>query len=179
VPANAAPEEKAPEVYEATPGAQRAALAFSAMPTRAALNISARLTLAERSRLREGLTRVRDADEKERQDAVSALVQAVNEGVGVPSPARHDETKCPFRRIEATSSEDVAAVLASCARTQPVLVAAALCHLGPAYRADVWSRLDYDERSAVRPTLSQIPGMSATRTAMYALDLRDRIAHRR
>jgi len=176
---NAVPEDPPEPVRVASAGATLAALAFSAMPTRSALNISARLTLAERSRLREGLTQVRAAGEQERQEAVSALVRAVHDGVGFPAPARHDEAKCPFRRIEATASENVAAVLASCARSQPLLVATALCHLGPKYRADVWSRLDLDERTAVRPMLSQIPGMSATRTAMYALDLRDRIAHRR
>ena len=179
MPANAAAEESPEDAPAASPGVTLAALAFSAMPTRAALNISSRLTLAERSQLRDGLTQVRAAGENERLEAVSALVRAVHDGVGFPSPARHDEAKCPFRRIEATASEEVAAVLASCALTQPVMVATALCHLGPKYRADVWSRLDHEERSAVRPTLSQIPGMSATRTAMYALDLRDRIAHRR
>jgi hypothetical protein len=148
------------------------------MPT-AALSISSRLTLVERNRLREGLSRIRDVGEQERLDAVHALVRAVHDGVGFPAPETHDEAKCPFRRIETTAPEEVAAVLASCAYAQPLLVATALCHLGAAYRGDVWSRLDHDQRAAVRPTLSQIPSMSATRTAMYALDLRDRIAHRR
>ncbi|MGO9872643.1 MAG: hypothetical protein ACLPVY_02490 [Acidimicrobiia bacterium] len=156
-----------------------AALAFSAMPTGAALNISSRLTLVERNRLREGLSRIRDVGEPERLDAVRALVRAVHDGVGFPEPEKHDEAKCPFRRIEGSAPDEVASVLASCAHTQPLLVATALCHLGAAYRGEVWSRLDHDQRAAVRPTLSQIPGMSTTRTAMYALDLRDRIAHRR
>jgi hypothetical protein len=179
VPASAAPEETSETVAAASPAARMAALAFSAMPTRAALNISSRLTLGERTQLREGLSLVRDVGEQERLDAVNALVRAVHEGVGFPSPAKHDEAKCPFRRIEATAAAEVAAVLGACARTQPLLVATALCHLGASYRSEVWSSLDREERAAVRPTLSQIPGMSATRTAMYALDLRDRIAHRR
>jgi hypothetical protein len=177
VPSHAASEELSDDDLAASPGVQLAALAFSAMPTRAALSISSRLTIVERSRLREGLSRVREAAEQERLDAVSALVRAVNQGVGFPSPAPHDEAKCPFRRIEATATDEIVAVLASCAGTQPLLVATALCHLGTAYRGEIWGRLD--QRSAVRPMLSQIPGMSATRTAMYALELRDRIAHRR
>jgi hypothetical protein len=178
VPASAA-EEMSGDVQVASPAVKRAALAFSAMPTSAARSISSRLTLVERSRLREGLAQIRTAGEDERREAVSALVREVHAGVGFPSPAPHDEGKCPFRRVEATGADEVAAVLASCAHTQPLLVATALCHLSSAYRSEVWSRLDAAERSAVRPTLSQIPGMSMTRTAMYALDLRDRIAHRR
>jgi hypothetical protein len=178
VPSSAASEESEEDIAS-SPSVQRAALAFSAMPTRAALSISARLTLAERSRLREGLSRIRDAAEQERLDAVNDLVRAVHGGVGFPSPAAHDEAKCPFRRIEATAATEVAAVLSACACTQPLLVATALCHLGAAYRGEVWNLLDHDQRSAVRLTLSQIPSISATRSAMYALDLRDRIAHRR
>jgi hypothetical protein len=179
VPSNAASPEIPDDVLADSPSVQLAALAFSAMPTRAALSISSRLTLAERSRLRDGLSRIRDVGEQERLDAVAALVRAVHGGVGFPAPAPHDETKCPFRRIEGSPAEDVAAVLASCACAQPLLVATALCHLGASYRRDIWGRLDHEQRAAVRPTLSQIPGMSATRTAMYALDLRDRIARRR
>ena len=177
--ASAATNDMPDEVEPASPGVKRAALAFSAISTTAALNISSRLTIVERSRLREGLAQVRNADEKERRDAVTALVRAVQAGVGFPAPAPHDEAKCPFRRIEGSDADEVAAVLASCAQSQPLLVATALCHLSSAYRAEVWSRLDAEERASVRPTLSQIPSMSMTRTAMYALDLRDRIAHRR
>jgi hypothetical protein len=110
---------------------------------------------------------------------VSALVRAVQAGVGFPAPAAHDEAECPFRRIEATPAAEVATVLAPCALTQPLLVATALCHLSAAYRGEVWSHLDVEQRGAVRVTLNQIPELSATSTAMYALDLRDRIAHRR
>ena len=46
-------------------------------------------------------------------------------------------------------------------------------------RGEVRGRPDHDQRAAVRPTLGQIPGQSAPRTAMYAPDLRDRIAQRR
>jgi hypothetical protein len=179
LPANAASENTPEELRNAAPGMQRAALAFSAMPTSAARAISSRLTLVERNRLREGLARVRQVGETERREAVSELVRAVHAGVGFPAPAPHDEMKCPFRRIETTPADEVASVLASCAHTQPLLVATALCHLSPTYRAEVWSRLDLAERGSVRPTLHQIPTMSASRTAMYALDLRDRIAHRR
>ena len=127
--------ELAEEPWSAPPGLQRAALAFSAMPTRAALNISARLTLVERSQLRDGLSHIHGAGEQERQDAVNALVRAVHAGVGFPAPAAHDEAKCPFRRVESTPAEEVAAVLATCARTQPILAATALCHLRASYRA--------------------------------------------
>jgi hypothetical protein len=179
VPANAASEETPDDDPAASAGVHRAALAFSAMPTGAALSIASRLTLVERNRLREGLARVRDVSDLERRDAVSELVKAVHEGVGFPAPARHDEDRCPFRKIESTPTEELTSVLASCARTQPLLVATALCHLGPGYRSEIWSALDSEDRDAVRPTLGQISTMSATRTAMYALDLRDRIAHRR
>jgi hypothetical protein len=171
--------EDLPEVWNPPPGVQRAALAFSAMPTRAALNISSRLTLFERSQLREGLSRIHEIGEKERREAVDALVRAVHAGVGFPAPAVHDESKCPFRRVESTPAAEVASVLASCALTQPLIAATALCHLRASYRSEVWGQLGSDERAAIRPTLSQIPTLSPTRTAMYALDLRDRIAHRR
>lgn len=179
MPGEAATDEPADDVLVATPGMQQAALAFSAMPTRAAREISSRLTLVERNRLRQGLSRVRNVGETERREAVDALVRAVQAGVGFPSPALHDEAKCPFRRIEATPPEELATVLAACALTQPLLVATALCHLGPTFRADVWGRLTAEQRGSVRLTLSQVPDMSMTKTAMYALDLRDRIAHRR
>jgi hypothetical protein len=179
VPAKAAVEESRDVVPACSPSVERAALAFSAIPTRAALDISSRLTLLERSQLREGLTQVRNADEAARREAVHELVRAVQAGVGFPAPAPHDEANCPFRRIEQTPADDLAAVLAACARTQPALVAITLCHISAQHRAEVWSRFDQDERAAVRLTLSQVPGMSAARTAMYALDLRDRIAHRR
>ena len=171
--------QDSPEVWNPTPGVQRAALAFSAMPTRAALNISGRLTLVERSRLREGLSHIHGIGESERREAVNALVRAVHAGVGFPAPAPHDESKCPFRRVESTPAEDLASVLAACAHAQPLVAATALCHLRPSYRAEVWGQLGPAERAAIRPTLTQIPGLSPTRTAMCALDLRDRIAHRR
>jgi hypothetical protein len=179
VPAEAAAEEPTDVALAPSPGTQQAALAFSALPTRAAREISSRLTLVERNRLREGLARVRHIDDDQRRDAVSALVRAVHAGVGFPPPAPHDESKCPFRRIESTPAEEVATVLASCALTQPLLVATALCHLSATYRAEVWGRLELEQRGAVRVTLNKIPELSATSTAMYALDLRDRIAHRR
>jgi hypothetical protein len=179
VPASAASDDITDDSGTTPAGPARAALAFSAMPTTAARAISSRLTLVERNRLREGLARVRDVGETERREAVSDLVRAVQAGVGFPAPAAHDEAKCPFRRIESTPADELAAILASCAQTQPLLVATALCHVGSTYRGQVWSRLDPSARTAVRLTLSQIPSMSASRTAMYALDLRDRIAHRR
>jgi hypothetical protein len=179
VPADAASDDPQDDARAASSGLQQAALAFSALPTQAAREISARLTLVERNRLREGLSRVRHVGEVERRDAVHALVRAVHAGVGFPAPAPHDEGKCPFRRVESTPAEQVATVLAACALTQPLLVATALCHLGAGYRAEVWSHLTLEQRGAVRVTLNQIPDLSATSTAMYALDLRDRIAHRR
>jgi len=178
VPADAV-SDQTPEVWNPAPGVQRAALAFSAMPTHAAMSISARLTLVERSRLREGLSHIHGAGDRERREAVDALVRAVQAGVGFPSPAPHDEAKCPFRRVESVPAAEVAAVLGSCALAQPLIAATALCHLQPWYRSEVWTQLGDGERAAIRPALTQIPGLSATRTAMYALDLRDRIAHRR
>ncbi len=179
MPGSSASEDAIVEPRTSPEGMKRAALAFSALPTNAARQISSRLTLVERNRLREGLSRVRHVGEDERRDAVSDLVRAVQAGVGFPTPAPHDESKCPFRRIEKTSADELATVLASCAQAQPLLVATALCHLSGSYRSEVWSRLGSDDRAAVRPTLHQIPNLSATRTAMYALDLRDRVAHRR
>jgi hypothetical protein len=133
----------------------------------------------ERSQLREGLSRIHGVGENERREAVNALVRAVHAGVGFPAPAPHDEAKCPFRRIESTPAPEVAAVLAACAQTHPLVAATALCHLRSSYRSEVWNLLGAAERAAIRPTLTQIPALSPTRTAMYALDLRDRIAHRR
>ena len=137
-------------------------------------------TLAERSRLRDGLARVRDAGENERLEAVSALVRAVHDGVGFPSPAppRRGQVPVPPHRGDRRRTRSRRCSRRARARSRSSSRPRSATS-GRAYRADVWSRLDHDERAAVRPTLSQIPGMSATRTAMYALDLRDRIAHRR
>ncbi len=172
--------ENLPEVWNPPPGVQRAALAFSAMPTRAALNISSRLTLVERSQLREGLSRIHEIGEQERREAVDALVRAVHAGVGFPSPAAHDEAKCPFRRVESTPAAEVASVLGS-SRAHAAVDRGDRVVSSPraSYRSEVWGQLGSAERAAIRPTLSQIPTLSPTRTAMYALDLRDRIAHRR
>ncbi len=179
MPAEASSQPSDTEALPVGSGMHQAALAFSAMPTRAAREVSARLTLVERTRLREGLARVRDASPDERQEAVGALVKAVNAGVGFPAPAAHDESKCPFRRIESTPAAEIAPILAACAQTEPMMVATALCHLGASYRAEIWNRLDTEQRGAVRVVLAQIPDLSTTSTAMYALDLRDRVTHRR
>ena len=73
-------------------------------------------------------------------------------------PPRTTRPKCPFRRIEATPADEVAAVLASCARTQPLLVATALCHLGATYRVGgLEPPRSRASGRAVRPTLESDP----------------------
>jgi hypothetical protein len=79
-------------------GVDRAALAYSLLPVRYADEVSHHLSSAERQRLRDALTRVRDAGDYDRVEAIRALSAAVRRGVVFPRPPGHDEHDCPVRR---------------------------------------------------------------------------------
>ena len=112
-------------------------------------NISARLTLVERNRLREGLSHIhrrrrrRAPRRGERAGARRARRRRV--------PRTGSRTTRPSARSGASSRRrptSLAAVLGACARTQPLVAATALCHLRASYRAEVWSQLDAAERGS-------------------------------
>jgi len=64
----------------------RAALAFSVLSTNCASDVNRRLSISERMRLREGLTRVRDASDEQRHAAARLLAREVTRGMDWPRP---------------------------------------------------------------------------------------------
>ena len=156
--------------------ADRAALAFSAIPVTPAVAVSQRLSIAERVKLREGLARNRDATSDQRREALEALVAAVQAGTTFPPPLAHDEDTCPFHDFEQRPPADLVGTLGKFARSQPLLVAVALCHFTENYRDTIWTALDSDCRAAVRPTLGHVAQTSHSRTRRYAQELDGELA---
>ena len=117
-----------------TSGADRAALAYSVLSSRCADEMSRRLSVIERARLREGLSRVKLASDDDRMAAVRALVQAVRCGVTFPSPRAHDANSCPFTVVESHPRVRVLEVLERLANREPVIAAVTLCHVSRAIR---------------------------------------------
>ncbi|HWS47176.1 MAG TPA: hypothetical protein VN636_15015 [Acidimicrobiia bacterium] len=158
------------------PDADRAALAFSLLPTRTADLVNRRLTVAERKRLREGLTRTRDATDAERHAAFRALATAVRNGMDWPAPAAHDEADCPFTAIAAHPRSDVVDILERVAVREPLEVAVTLCHLEPFVRDALWERLSPATCSMVTSRLKEVHLVSLAQTSKYASDINARLA---
>jgi hypothetical protein len=74
-----------------------AALAFSLLPVSAAEVVNRRLSIAERHRLREGLSRVRGATDAQRQAAVRMLATSVRNGMDWPRPIAHSRLSANTR----------------------------------------------------------------------------------
>ena len=163
----------AAEVTPVPAGTRRAALAFSALPTYHADEISHMLTLRERVRLRAGLSQIVEASVEERRAALRELVVATRRGPEWPTPAAHDYATCPFREIETRPYTRVAAALEVLAKQRPLHVGVVLCHLNKDTRIALWNRLTREARSAVIVTLGDVPRFSEARTKIVArlLDL--------
>jgi hypothetical protein len=158
-------------------GIDRAALAFSVLPTRCAETVNQRLTLSERVRLREGLSRVRECSDSQRLDAFRALARAVDRGFQWPRPSVHDETDCPFRiAVEQHPRARAIEVLERTTRRDALEVAVTLCHLPGALRDELWSALSTDARGAVIPALDEVHTVSTVRTRAYARDIATRLS---
>jgi hypothetical protein len=155
---------------------ERAALAFSALSAPQAEVISSKFGLVERSRMRETLAMVRNADDRERFDALKQLIAEVNAPVKFPPPASHDEGTCVFRQLEQYVARDLAKALALLGAMDRMLVAVALCHFSTEYRDDVWKALPGNLRISIRSVLGQVPTINHARTRRYATDLARRVA---
>jgi hypothetical protein len=154
----------------------RAALAFSVLPHRCAETVNRRLSIAERVRLREGLVRVRDASDEQRVAAIRVLYREVRRGLEWPRPSVHDDTDCPFAVLTTQPRARVVEVLDRLARREPLAVAVTLCHLPADVRAELWSALPEEARSAVVPALDEVHGVSTVRTRAYARDITNWLA---
>jgi hypothetical protein len=156
-------------------GADRAALAYSVLTSRCADEMSRRLSMAERARLREGLSRVKLASDDDRMAAIQALVQAVRKGVTFPSPRAHDASSCPFTVVESHPRGRVIEVLERAAAREPVIAAVTLCHLSRPIRDELWSSLTPEAKSAIFGELDAVPDISNARTRIYARDIMSRL----
>jgi hypothetical protein len=157
-------------------GVDRAALAFSLLPTSAAEVVNRRLSISERVRLREALSRNHNAPDEHRVIAMKMLAHAVRRGVEWPRPSAHDERDCPFTVLGSHPTTQVVDVLDRIAVREPLEVAVALCHLSDEVREGIWSNLSSDTRSSVLPELDYVHNVSLTRTRMFARDLDERLS---
>ncbi len=157
-------------------GVDRAALAFSLLPRSAADMVNRRLSITERVKLREALSRTHNAPDEHRRIAVQMLAHAVRRGVEWPRPSAHDERDCPFTVLASHPISQVVDVLDRIAIREPIQVAVGLCHLSDAARDQIWSSLSSDTRSAVQPELDFVHNVSLTRTRMFARDLTTRLS---
>ena len=156
-------------------GTERAALAYSMLSTRCADEVARRLSATERTKLREGLSRIRSASDEERFAAVNELARAVRKGVQFPLPRAHDEANCPFRVVESHPRRHVLDVLERVAMREPLQAAVTVCHLGRSMRDELWAQLSADARCAIISQLDAVPGISIARTRIYARDITSRL----
>lgn len=152
-----------------------AALAFSVLSSQCAEVVNRRLTIHERARLRDGLSRVRDASDAERAAAVRALAAAVRDGVEWPVPSSHDEADCPFNTLASYPRVHLVEVIDRISVRDPIAAIVALCHLDQQARAEVWDRVSPETRSAVLPRLNEVHLVSVNRTREYARDINTRM----
>jgi hypothetical protein len=133
--------------------------------------VNRRLTIGERVRLREGLTRTRDASDDQRIAAIRVLYREVRRGLEWPRPSVHDDTDCPFAVLVTHPRARVVEVLDRVARREPLCVAVTLCHLPVEVRNELWGALAEEVRAAVLPVLDEVHGVSTVRTRAYARDI--------
>ena len=158
-------------------GVEQAALAFSILPTRCADVVNKRLTISERSRLREALSRVSDASDGQRMQAFRALAVAVNSGFQWPRPSVHDEADCPFQvAAQSHPRQRVIDVLERIAVRDALEVAVTLCHLSGALREEIWNELSTEAHGAIITALEDVHGVSTVRTRAYARDITTRLS---
>ena len=157
-------------------GIERAALAYSLLPVRYADEVNLHLSITERQRLREGLSRVREAGDYARVEAIRALGAAVRRGVVFPRPPGHDEHDCPFQPLESLARAKVVNVLERLARRDALEVVVTLCHLSDRVRHELWNGLSVDTRVFLTPRLAEVPLVRPGRTREYARDVNARLA---
>ncbi len=157
-------------------GVDRAALAFSLLPRNAADLVNRRLSITERVKLRDALSRNHHAPDEHRLIAMRMLAHAVRRGVEWPRPSVHDERDCPFMVMAAHPIARAVDVLDRIAIREPLEVAVALCHLNDELRDRIWSSLSSDTRASVAPQLDYVHNVSTTRTRMFARDLESRLS---
>jgi hypothetical protein len=158
------------------PGVDKAALAFSVLPTRCAETVTQRLTVAERIRLRDGLARVRDADDVLRMEAFRDLARAVTSGFQWPRPSLHDETDCPFMIVASHPLPRAIEMFEKLAAREPLEAAVALCHLTSSLREEIWASLSTSAQGAIVPALEEVHHVSTVRTRAYARDITARLS---
>jgi hypothetical protein len=151
--------------------AERAALAFSLIRAEDATAVSDRLSIAERMRLREGLSQVRNAPTEARVAALQRLIAAVRAGTVFPPPMGHDEGTCPFHRMERFPNDLLVMVLQRFASSDPLLTAVALCHFSLDVRDLMWSAFPARTRATLQRSLGQVPNVTHARTRRYAIEL--------
>src|SRR4051794_35418502 len=153
-----------------------AALAFSLLPLGAAELVNRRLSIAERHRLREGLSRVHNATDEQRGAAVRALASAVRNGMEWPRPSAHDDADCPFNVVGQHPRFRVVDILQRVAAREPLEVVTTLCHLNPSIREELWERLPTGTKALILPRLNEVHLVSTTKTKEYARDINARLA---
>ena len=163
------------ETTQARPREDMAALAFSVLSSQCAEVVNRRLTIHERARLRDALSRMRDASDGERTAAVRALAAAVRDGVDWPVPSSHDEADCPFTPLASYPRVHLVEVIDRMSVRDPIAAVVALCHLEAQARTEVWDRVSPATRSAVLPRLNEVHLVSVNRTREYARDINNRM----
>jgi hypothetical protein len=160
-------------------GVDRAALAFSLLPKDTAEVVNRRLSVGERMRLREGLSRMRDASDAQRMAAIRALATSVKRGLEWPRPSVHDESDCPFTIVVNQPRALVVDMLERIAAREPLEVAVTLCHLPAEPRETFWQALSAEARSNVLASLDEVHFVSTVRTRSYARDITARLSRER
>ena len=164
-----------PDGRGAQDSVERAALAFSLLPTKCAEVVNRRLTIGERMRLREGLAQVRSATDYQRMEAFRALAKAVKGGMEWPRPSIHDEATCPFNVVGSHQRARVIEVFERVAVREPLEVAVALCHTNEQLRTELWTRMSPEARAAVSAILQEVHLVSNVRTRAFARDITARL----
>jgi hypothetical protein len=154
----------------------RAALAFSALPSQAAHDVLRRLTAVERSRLEAAVARMGIAPANERAAALNFLVGNLAAGIDWPEPAPHDHRPCAFIEVNDAPADNITAVLERMALREALPVAVTLCHLDDDLRRTIWKNLDDEARAAVLSQLPDVPSVTRLATERTARDVKLRLS---
>ncbi|HTL83709.1 MAG TPA: hypothetical protein VL856_00890 [Acidimicrobiia bacterium] len=156
--------------------ADRAALAFSALPRRTADEILQRLAPVERARLEAAIERLDNASHKERVAALTFLADNLVNDIDWPALCTHADNRCPFRALATHDVDDVAEAFERIALREPLAAAAPLCHLPPDLRSLIWDRLSGDARASILRVLPEAKTVTRFATERIARDLDFRLA---
>jgi hypothetical protein len=153
----------------------RAALAFSLLSTTCAAKVNRRLSISERMRLREGLTRVKEAPDEQRHAAVLLLAREVKRGLDWPRPSAHDDKDCPFHVVLSHPRSSVVEIFERMVQRDPMKIAVTLCHLPADARAELWAEMSKESQGPIRSALDDVHGVSTIATREMARDLTSRL----